>query len=107
MLDVIHFFFEEDTLRFDSGEHAEAASKFRTSFYELYEVKYKYAVAASSGNSSAGSGGRRYLSGDAGFDFDDGIPGATNQTVKPYIPPTNFDPDTGFASGGVLDGPLG
>jgi len=107
MLDVIHFFFEEDTLRFDSGEHAEAASKFRTNFYELYETKYKYGIISNGRASSAGSGGRSYISGDAGFDFDDGILGSTNQTVKPYIPPTSFDPDTGFAAGGVLDGPLG
>ena len=106
MLDVVHFFFEEDALRFESGEQAEAASKFRTKLYELYEVKYKYAISGS-GSSSANGGGRKYVSGDAGFDFDDGIPSATNQSVKPYFPPTNFDPDTGFASGGILDGPLG
>jgi hypothetical protein len=107
MLDVIHFFFEEDALRFESGEQADAASKFRTKLYELYEVKYKYSVSGSGGSSSSSAGGRRYVSGDAGFDFDDSIPGSTNQAVKPYIPPTSFDPDTGFASGGVLDGPLG
>ena len=106
MLDVVHFFFEEDALRFESGEQAEAASKFRTKLYELYDVKYKYAVAASGRSSSAGGGGRSYISKDAGFDFDSKIPSSTSQAVKPYIPPTSFDPDTGLASGGVLDGPL-
>ena len=107
MLDVIHFFFEEDALRFESSEQAEAASKFRTKLYELYEVKYKYSFEASGGTSSASAGGRKYVSGDAGFDFEDSIPSSKNQSVKPYMPPTNFDPDTGFASGGVLDGPFG
>lgn len=108
MLDVIHFFFEEDTLRYQSGEQAEAASKFRTSFYRLYDVDYKFAISgSSSGGGYANGGGRKYVSSDAGFDFEDDIPGATNQAVKPYFPATQFDPDTGFASGGVLDGPLG
>jgi hypothetical protein len=107
MLDILHFYFEEDTLRYESGEQAEAASKFRTSFYKLYDVEYKFAIDSKGNSNYANGGGRKYVGSDAGFDFDDSLPGSTNQAVKPYIPPTQFDPDTGFAAGGVLDGPIG
>ena len=103
MLDVIHYFFEEDTLRYSTGEHAEAASKFRSSLYGMYGTTYKYAV-ANSGNSN--SGGRKYVGKNEDFSFDDTLPGASNNTVKPYIPPTQIDPDAADPFGGILDAPL-
>lgn len=103
-VDVLHYFFEEDTLRYTTGEQAEAASKFRSKLYQdLYHKEYKYALAPTSG----ASGGRKYVSGDAGFDFDDSIPGTSSRAVKPYIPPTQFNPDSIDPFGGVLDSPIG
>lgn len=103
MVDVVHFFFEEDTLRYESGEQAEAASKFRTKLYEMYGRTYKYGVTSSG---TAGSGGRKYVGKNEDFDFDSSIPGSTSNTVKPYIPPTQMDIDSPDPFGGVLDSPL-
>lgn len=101
MLDVIHFFFEEDS-RYVSGEEAEAVSKLRTSVYEsMYGVRYPYKV-QSSGSGTMGNG-RRYISPDANFDLED-IP--TNQS-KPYVPPTDFNPDAHLPFGDALEAPLG
>jgi hypothetical protein len=104
MLDVIHYFFEEDTLRFATGEHAEASSKFRTSLYEMYGLSYKYAVSATS---SSSSGGRKYVGKDEDYSFDASVPGVKNNTVKPYMPPTQIDPDAADPFGGILDAPIG
>ena len=104
MVDVIHYLFEEDHLRYATGEHAEAASKFRERLYEdLYGTKYNYSIAGKSGNSS--SGGRKYIPKDEDFDFDSAIPGSVSKEIKPYIPPTQFDPDASDPFGGVLDAP--
>lgn len=103
MLDVVHYFFEEDTLRYSTGEHAEAASKFRSSFYEMYGIIYKYGVSSTGGSSS---GGRKYVGKNEDFSFDDSVSGVKNNTVKPYMPPTRIDPDAADPFGGVLDAPL-
>lgn len=85
MLDVIHFLFEEDA-RYSTAEEAQAVSEFRSTIYGvLYGTTYKYKVSSSSGGGAGRSGGG----------------------VKPYIPPTEFDPDTGMPFGDVLDAPLG
>lgn len=87
MLDVVHFFFEDDS-RYSTAEEAEAVSEFRSTIYGvLYGTTYRYRV--NSSKSGKGSG----LSADGG--------------VKPYIPPTEFDPDTGLPFGDALDAPFG
>lgn len=102
MVDVIHYFFEEDHLHYASGEQAEAASKFRERLYaDLYDTKYEYSISAPSGGQT--SGGRRYVSKNE--DFDAAIPSTVSNKVKPYIPPTMFDPDASDPFGGVLDAP--
>lgn len=86
MLDVVHYFFEEDS-RFSTAEEAQAVSEMRATIYgALYGTTYKYRI-KSSNNERAGE----YGTGD----------------VKPYIPPTEFDADTGMPLGNVLDAPLG
>lgn len=83
MLDVLHFFFEEDS-RYSTAEEAEAVSKLRSTVYGvLYGTTYKYASTSSPGTSSS------------------------SMDVKPYIPPTEFDPDSFQPFGSVLDSPLG
>lgn len=102
MVDVLHFFFEEDHLRYESGEQAEAGSKLRVKLYkDLYKTEYKYPI-----QPSGQQGGRKYIDKNEDFDFDDSIPASSSQTVKPYIPPTEFNADAADPFGGVLDAPI-
>ncbi len=89
MLDIIHYYFEEDNSRYESGDQADAVSKMRTQLYGLYGYQYKYKI-----NSKNKSG--------AGGDFS----ASASNEVKPYIPPTEFNPESANPFGGVLDQPL-
>lgn len=98
MLDVLHYLLDDD-LSYLSGEQAEYKSSMRESLYKhLYEEKYKYAYSPSHSQSN---------------DFDYGndkfvMPSNTSNEVKPYMPPTNFDPDSANPFQGVLrEQPLG
>lgn len=109
MLDVIHFFFEED-LNVISAESAEAKTQIRSVIYEsLYEKTYKYKI-----NSS----GRKYNRAEDNLP-DDGFYGEeeeekeiipfdpVNNFVKPYTPPTEFNPNSSLPFGRDLDPPIG
>jgi len=86
MLDVIHYFFEQDA-RFSTAEEAEAVSEFRATIYGLlYGTTYKYR--------------RKNVQGGT-------VGTASSDGVKPYIPPTDFDPDMGLPFGSTLDAPMG
>lgn len=88
MLDVVHYFFEQDS-RFTTAEEAEALSALRTRVYgSLYETPYNYALKPSR------SRGAETAS------YDDGA-------LKPYIPPTEFDADSPMPFGDILDAPIG
>jgi hypothetical protein len=101
LVDVLHYFFEEDHVRYESSEHAESASKMRSRLYQdLYGRDFKYAIQA---NSSGTSGGRKYVSNGDDSDYDDF---GTNDQVKPYIPPTQFNPDSADPFNGALDAPI-
>jgi hypothetical protein len=89
MLDVVHYYFEDDNSRYESGDQAEAVSRMRTQLYGLYGYQYNYKITAKK------QGGQ-----NSGFD------GAPSGAVKPYVPPTEFDPDSANPFGGVLDQPL-
>jgi len=98
MVDVLHYFFEEDS-RYQSGEEAEAVSNLRSSVYRtMYGTTYKYAY-----NKGSSSAGRRYVSDNDPTSFDD----FPSNEVKPYIPPTEFDPESSMPFGAALDAPLG
>jgi phosphorylcholine metabolism protein LicD len=87
MVDVIHYFFDED-MRYGSYESALMHSKLRERIYGgLYEKQYKYKIKDSS---------------DAETDYSDDA-GA----IKPYIPPTEFNPNSPNPFGAVLDAPIG
>lgn len=89
MLDVLHYFFEEDTARYTSAEQVDAVSNLRTSIYSnLYDRKYEYGVERPTSQRNPSGA---YLN---------------SNTVKPYIPPTDFDADSVDPFGGTLDGPL-
>ena len=87
MLDVIHYFFEEDS-RYASAEEAESLSQTRTTLYAvLYGTTYKYPIKINKTDAS-------------------GISGSASGT-KPYIPPTQVDVDSPLPFGDALDSPLG
>lgn len=91
MLDVLHFFFEEDS-RFATAEEAESVSAGRTTLYkDLYNVDYKYKL--NTKPRKTGTSGE--------FSYSD------PDEVKPYIPPTEFDPDSFNPFGETLDAPIG
>jgi hypothetical protein len=89
MLDIVHFFFEEDS-RYGSQEEVESVSAVRSQIYEtLYGVPYAYKVK---------SGGKTRSTTTSDIpDVDE---------VKPYIPPTEFDPGSSNPFGAVLEAPL-
>jgi hypothetical protein len=101
MLDVIHYLFEDD-MRYSSGEQAEAVGKSREILYrQLYDVEYIFA-----GSSRSSRSGNNSNSFD---DFDNLQPFDPKKKVtKPYIPPTQFDPDSGLpmSGNGLLEAPL-
>jgi hypothetical protein len=89
MLDVLHFFFEEDS-RYVSEEEARSVSALRTTIYgELYGTTYRYQMKS------------RSNSGNSSGDYSD------PNELKPYIPPTEFDPESLNPFGSVLDAPIG
>ncbi len=85
MLDVIHYYFDED-FRYGSVEAAQLHSNVREQIFGvMYGRTYQY-----------GLGRNRTVGAD----------GSEELTVKPYIPPTEFNPDSANPFGGVLDAPL-
>lgn len=85
MLDVLHYFFEEDN-NFISQEHAIITERRRIRLYRnMYGVEYPYAVIEKAASESSENG----------------------EQVKPYIEPTEFDPDSSNPFGAVLDSPIG
>lgn len=85
MLDVIHYFFEEDN-NFVSQEHAIITERRRIRLYKsMYEKDYAYAVIEKP-TSKTSEGGVE---------------------IKPYIEPTEFDPEASNPFGGILDSPIG
>jgi hypothetical protein len=99
MLDVIHYFYEDD-LNYTSVEQAQMAEARRiTVFKQLYNEDYKYASAATSSKTSGAFAGQ--------YDFDDPVPfDPTNAPTKPYFPPTDMDADSMDPFGGILDAPI-
>lgn len=96
MLDVVHFMFEED-LRFSSSEEVKAQNKMRTQLYNLYEKTYRYG----GGGSSTTYGGRAYVPEDI-----DSVDVTPVNVKKPYVAPTQFNPESTNPFGSVLDAPL-
>lgn len=101
MLDVIHYLFEEDSLG-PSGEFLEARSSARESIYSMiYGAKYKYSI-KSSNTSSQYDRNSFMANGDDITPFD---PESASFETKPYIPPSDFDPDSYLPFGGSLEPP--
>ena len=100
MTDLLHYFLEED-MRFTTAEEADAVNAYRTQLYLLYGKSYKYGV------SSKNQNGRSYIPNNASNDFGFDDPLLNTTETKPYVPPTEFNPDSAMPFGSVLDAPLG
>jgi hypothetical protein len=84
MLDVLHYFFEEDN-NFVSQEHAVITERRRVRLYQhMYGKDYPYVIMESD---------------KSNLTEDD-------QLAKPYLEPTEFDPDSFNPFGNLLDAPM-
>jgi hypothetical protein len=109
MLDVLHYFFEDD-LNYSTPEQAEARDKMRNSLYgQLYQTTYRYATGA---NSNANAKARDFSIEDEEVQpvelkerkidsFNPAVP------PKPYVAPTAVNPNAARPFGNVIDAPLG
>jgi hypothetical protein len=106
MIDVLHFFFEEDLFA-SSAEEIEAKSSIRSTIYEtMYgeEYKYKYKSSSKNGSANGQSFGEDNFYGEDLAPFD---PSAPPKPTKPYVPTTDFDDASPLPFGETLDAPLG
>lgn len=107
MLDVIHYFFEED-LSVTTAEQQEARSNTRSTVYRTwYGTPYKYGINKSSGGSGNYTADGTSIPTDGFYGEQDITPfDPTNNTVKPFVPATDMDADSPLPFGKVLDAPL-
>ena len=105
MLDVIHYFFEED-MYYSSAEQAEGRDRSRQQIYEqFYESEYPYAVATGTSANASGVTSKNFdISEEELVPFD---PLQKNKPTKPFVPPTPVNARSAQPFGSVLDGPLG
>jgi hypothetical protein len=108
MIDVLHFMFEEDMFT-ATGEEAEHKSRVRTTLYrEFYNKEYGYKISSSSGSAS---GGDLLPPLDEEYEIKQFNPHPQDSPVKtkpkPFVPTTNFNPDSVLPFGKDIDSPLG
>lgn len=108
MLDVIHYFFEDDA-NYSTAEQAKARTGMRTQIYEnLYNTTYKYGGDEDTSSTEGGVPPTR----DFGSIDEDEILDPINpfakksKSVAPYTPPTQLREDDVNPFGDVLDAPL-
>ena len=108
LLDVVHYFFELDN-QMSTAEEAEAKSSVRTAIYtNFYNQTYKYQYKSSDRGynySTTTAGGEPVADGYVGTDTED--PLQDKGPTKPFVPSTEFDPDSPMPFGNTLDGPAG
>lgn len=109
MLDVLHFFFEED-YRYSTYEEAQHRESFRNTVYKnLYNVDYEYNFEKEEDKNKENF-----------KDFDQEYPveeievedpvqpfSPRLKQTKAYVPPTEFNEDSNLPFGDILDQPLG
>ena len=103
MLDVLHYFFEED-LYYSTAEQAEGRDRARERIYQdFYNKRYAYA-------SSSGQGVSRNFDVDIAPEDEEIIPFDPMQKMqptKPYVEPTPVNASSRLPFGNVLDAPMG
>lgn len=106
MMDVIHYFFEED-MNASTGEQAEARSKTRTQLYQdLYGRPYKYATKGSKSSGTQNMKPEDYETEDGPSMADIKPFDPKKEPTKAYFAPTDFDPDSASPFGNSLDAPM-
>jgi hypothetical protein len=103
MLDVLHYYMEED-YNLSSGDQIDARSKLRKTIYKLmYNKEYVFGTSSSANTSPVMANGL------ADTDpYDDVVPvDPIKGPTKSFVPPTDFNPDLVKPFGDVLDAPLG
>lgn len=107
MLDVVHYFFEEDH-RYSTFEEASFKDQFRSSIFKnLYDSNYAFGSTDGSETTDYRSGQiDSELSAEATPEIIEPFnPRAKN--VKGYVPPTNLNENSSKPFGSILDEPLG
>lgn len=108
MLNVMHYYFEDDH-NMANSEEAEAKSSIRTSIYRmLYNTEYKYKYKSKHSTSGYNystetANGEPVLDGFVGQDVEDK---PDKGPTKPFVPTTDFNPDSSLPFGKTLDPPL-
>lgn len=103
MLDVLHYFFEEDAAKISTAEQGEARDAVRTQIYSaLYDVDYKYSAQKTTKMPSD-------FELPLNDEEEERMPAPFDPAAGPtkrYTAPTSFDPDSPMPFGGALDAPL-
>jgi len=99
MLDVVHYFYEED-LNYSTVEQAQMTDARRiTLFKQLYNIDYKYASNDVKNKVASNS--------NFDYDFDDLAPfDPTNAETKPFVPATDMNENSSTPFGDILDAPI-
>jgi len=115
MLDVLHYYFEED-LVYSTQMESESRSQVRESIYKnLYNTEYKYGQKVKSSSLDRNVVKLENASGSTDLYFDtepteelsDIKPfNPKRKEVKPYTPPTQFDGGSEVPFGNILDAPM-
>ena len=104
MLDVLHFFFEED-MNYASGEQAEGRSRSREILYpDFYGYKYPYGGVSTSSAANANGNIKNfddYEEDDVVVPFD-----PLKAPTKSFVPPTPVNASMSKPFGEALDEPL-
>jgi hypothetical protein len=110
MLDVLHYFFEED-LFYSSAEQAEGRDRSRVAIYEdFYNSSYAYSVSSTS--TAGGQGVTRnfddyeFISEEEEEKIVPFDPLQKQKALKPFIKPTTVNAAADQPFGDMLDGPI-
>jgi len=119
MLDVLHYYFEQDLVSSSSFE-SEARVKVRENLYrELYKTEYSYGYLLPGNPDTDGDTNNvvklNSASGDRQIPFDvepeDNLSdiepfSPKRKSVKPFVPATNFNGESEVPFGNILDAPM-
>lgn len=106
MLDIIHYYFEEDFYH-PTEESALRKSALREALYtSLYDTEYAYAIKSeNSKNTELYDSENEY---ETLYEPEESIKpfNPKAEPKKPYVPPTELNPDAAEPFGSILDAPL-
>jgi hypothetical protein len=110
MLDVLHFFFEDD-LFYSSVEQADGRDRSREAIYrDFYNSSYAYSTQARSNTAGGGVSKNfdnfEFMSEEEEEKIVPFDPLQKKKAVKPFIRPTNVNAAADQPFGDMLDGPI-